>query len=66
MKITIKTYGRTELAQQHFPHIDPHSAWRKMHRWMMIKPRLRRLTEGTSRTFTPREVQLIFDELGEP
>ena len=29
MTQTPKTLGRTELAQQYFPYILPHSAWQK-------------------------------------
>ena len=31
MEKTIRTFGRSELAQQYFPQISPMSAWRKFH-----------------------------------
>ena len=67
----VRQYGRQELALRYFPQMTPASAWRKLRRWLCINPRLRRLVwhrgDGPQvRTFTPREVQSIIDELGEP
>ena len=66
MEKTIRTFGRSELAQQYFPQISPMSAWRKFREWLVLNPSLRSLASVTRRTFTPAEVQLIFNELGEP
>jgi hypothetical protein len=45
--------------------------WQKLKSWMMINPRLRETFFGKSdgaglRSFTPKQVQMIVDELGEP
>ena len=67
----IREYGRTELAQLYSPTVTPESAWRKFRRWMDRFPGLtERLREmgysDRSRIFTPRQVRLIVDCLGEP
>ena len=66
MEQTIKTYGRSELAQLYFPDLLQKSAWQKLKSWLEQNPRLRNLAALTRRTFTPAEVALIYSELGEP
>ena len=61
-----KVFGRSELAQCYFPKLKPMSAWEKFKEWLAYNPRLRSLLTLTRRTYTPAEVQLIYDELGEP
>ena len=63
---TIRTYGRSELAQCYFPSLQQKCAWQKLRRWLLINPRLQRLASLPRRTFTPAEVYQIYDELGEP
>ena len=68
---TIRAYGRQELACLYFPESSPRSAWRRLKGWIMLNPRLRSglAPEGRMsllRSFTPREVELITEELGEP
>lgn len=67
----MREYGRTELAQMYCPDIAPGSAWRKLRRWMRLYPGL---VDGLaaigyderSRSFTPAQVRLIVEALGEP
>ena len=66
MEKIIKTFGRSELAQQYFPTLKAMSAWKNLKSWFSINPRLRHLADITRRTFTPAEVTLIYSELGEP
>ena len=66
METTIRTYGRTELAQLYFPAICPRAAWAKLRIYMHDYPRLRKLLASGRRTFLPVEVALIFDTLGRP
>ncbi len=66
METTVKTYGRSELAQQYFPHLKQMSAWLKLKSLMLEYPELEALTQLSRRTFTPREVALLFDTLGAP
>ena len=62
----VRTFGRSELAQQYFPRLSAMSAWRKFKEWLEVNPRLRGLLSLTRRTYTPAEVQLIYSEIGEP
>lgn len=71
MEFRIREYGRTELALAYCPDIAPESAWKKLKRWIDHYPglceRLRR--EGYDprrRSFTPRQVGIIVECLGEP
>ena len=63
---TIRTFGRSELAQCYFPTLKPMSAWEKFKEWLAFNPRLSSLLTLSRRTFTPAEVRLIYAELGEP
>ena len=62
----VRTFGRSELAQLYFPQMQQKSAWQKLKSWLIINPRLRSLSSLPRRTFTPAEVALIYEELGEP
>ena len=66
MEKTTRSFGRTELAQCYFPRLCPEAAWHKLRSWLKINPRLQPLYGLRRRTFTPAEVQLIYEELGEP
>ena len=66
MEKVTRTFGRSELAQKYFPKLSSMSAWRKFKEWLDYNPRLQHLIQLTRRTFTPAEVQLIYQELGEP
>ncbi len=68
---SVRQYGRTELALEYSPNLTPKGAWQKLKSWMMINPRLREAfsckNNGAGlRSFTPKQVQMIVDELGEP
>lgn len=70
-KFKIREYGRMELAAQYCGSIMPESAWKKFRRWMRLYPGLmERLAaigyNERSRSFTPAQVRLIVDALGEP
>ena len=63
----LRQYGKSELALLYFPHLTQQSAWRKLNRWISLNPTLRQQLEGYElRTFTPRQVALIVEQLGEP
>ena len=66
MEKEIKTLGRTELAQLYFPFILPHSAWKKLKSLLEEDPDLQRLTMFKRRSFTPAEVNIIYQRLGHP
>lgn len=67
----IREYGRMELAGMYCHSILPESAWKKFKRWMVLYPGLmEQLTAigytDHSRSFTPAQVRLIVEALGEP
>jgi len=68
----LREYGRTELAQLYAPDITPEAAWRKLRSWMDIHPTLGSTlaTMGydprRQRSFTPAQVRVITEALGEP
>lgn len=66
-----RAYGRTELAQLYNPHLSPGAAWQKLRAWITRYPSLwqQLFAAGYSphqRVFTPRQVALIVEALGEP
>lgn len=67
----IRAYGRTELAQCYFPHLNPQTAYRKLQSWIDYHPGLRERLSATcanprSRMFMPVQVRLIVEAIGEP
>ena len=63
--MTIRSYGRSELAQLYFPLLQPVNAWRCLQRWITLNHELsKQLTElGYSprqRIFTSAQVGLLF------
>ena len=61
-----KTLGRTELAQLYFPYILPHSAWKKFKSLLEEDPDLPRISQIKRRSYTPAEVNIIYQRLGHP
>ena len=67
----IRAYGRMELAQLYSPQLTDIAAYRKMKKWIFLCPGLLQLLydlgdESKRRSFTPLEVRVIVDALGEP
>lgn len=67
----IRTYGKGELAQLYCPNITTAAARKKLMIWLHYYPNLidnLRVIgfSDTSKTFTPAQVRLIVDALGEP
>jgi hypothetical protein len=67
----MKSYSKKELAQAYAPHITPASAVNRLAAWIRHNEALYRalLDTGyrpTQQLFTPRQVELIFQHLGEP
>ena len=66
----IRAYGRMELAQLYSPTLTDIAAYRKMKKWISLCPGLlQRLYdlgyESKRRSFTPLEVRVIVDALGD-
>ena len=67
----IRVYGRTELTQMYSPHTTPQSAYNKLQRWIHRYPNLHDLLVKAGhrphqREYTPMQVKLIVEALGEP
>ena len=65
-EIHTQALGRTELAQRYFPYIQPRSAWLKLRAILMETPELEPLARLRRRTFTPAEVNIIYQFIGTP
>lgn len=68
---TIRSYGRTELAQCYFPDLNPQVAHRKLQGWINYYPNLRERLNATgmhprSRVYMPVHVRMIVEAIGEP
>ena len=67
----VKAFTKKELALQYFPQSHPRTAVNRLMSWIKYcTPLWQKLLEGgyrkTSKSFSPREVKLIADHLGEP
>ena len=62
----MQSFKRSELAMCYFTDLKPMSTWEKFKDWQNANARLRPLLSLSRRTYTPAEVQLIYDALGEP
>jgi len=67
----VRSYGRMELAQMYSPEVTPQRAWRRLREWIAFNGELSEMLrrtgyDGRHRSFTPRQVGLIFEYLGEP
>ena len=67
----LRAYGRTELAQAYNPHLSPGTAWQKLSLWIRLYPELTERLKAIGylphqRVFTPRQVAMIVEALGEP
>ena len=61
----IKSYGKSELAMKYFPDSTKQTALKKFRFWLNLNPRLRHLLR-IGKSCTPKQVQLIVNEIGEP
>ena len=67
----LRAYGRTELAQLYSPHLSAGAAWQKLRAWISLYPGLTDQLSAAGytprlRMFTPRQVRMIVEALGEP
>ena len=70
IEFKIRAYGRMELAQLYSPELTGIAAYRKMNKWIVRCPGLRNACsicyQPQHRSYTPLEVRVIVDALGEP
>ncbi len=60
----IKAYYKAELATVYCSEMSPRGALRRFNKWLKRNPRLNSLLNEND--FTPRQVQQIVEELGDP
>ncbi|NDV84276.1 DUF4248 domain-containing protein [Bacteroides sp. 51] len=70
-KFVIKAYLKVELARLYNPHMSDEGALRKMRRWINHQPQLKARMDSlqlspSDRQYTPKQVRLIVEYLGEP
>ena len=70
-EFVIRAYTKKELALMYFPDSSPRTAVNHLMAWIRRCTRLWELLketdyETTCKTFTPRQVRAIVDQLGEP
>lgn len=71
MEFQYRMYGKSELALKYCPHLSASAARRKLMQWIELQPQLVEdlqhlgLVEN-SRCFTPIQVRLIVEAIGEP
>ena len=65
-KFQIRTYGKSELAMLYFPRHSTEAAMRNFRVWLEVNPRLRHLRKVKGYFFTPRQVAMIVEEVGQP
>jgi hypothetical protein len=65
-KLKVQSIVRSELAQRYFPYVQPMSAWLKLKALLLENPDLEPLTQVKRRTFSPAEVNKIYQALGQP
>lgn len=70
-KFKLKSYGKSELAALYLPDIAPRSAADVLKKWIDKSPGLSEALAATGlqlldRRYTPAQVQLIVQVLGEP
>ncbi len=67
---TIKVYGKTELALLYSPAVSPEVARRRLAYWILRYPGLseRLCAHGGkyAHFYTPAQVRILFEALGEP
>jgi len=69
--MNIRSYGKGELAQLYCPNITTAAARKKLMLWINYYPNLMENLRtigfsNASRSFTPAQVRMIVDALGEP
>lgn len=69
-QFVIRLYGRMELAQLYSPDVTPGTAWHRLRACIEKHPTLLPALQATGyrrqRFFTPAQVRLIVEAIGEP
>ena len=62
----VHAYGKSELAMMYFPGNSKKVALTKFRLWLLRNKRLKGFVSRESKFFTPKQVEIILEELGEP
>ena len=62
----IRRYGKSELALLYMQGASEKAAMKLLNEWLEVNPRLRHLARIRKKYFTPKQVKLIVEEIGEP
>ena len=62
----IHAYGKSELAMLYFPGDGKKEALNKFRTWLQRNRRLKGFVSRQSNYYTPKQVKIIVEELGEP
>ncbi len=65
-KFIIRAYGKSELAMMYFPKLSPETAMKLLKTWLRVNPRLQHLVGSKAKFYTPKQVKMMVEELGEP
>jgi hypothetical protein len=62
----VRAYGKSELAMLYFPGDSKATALKKLRYWLKVNKRLRKFITPKRKYYSPKQVRVIIDELGEP
>jgi hypothetical protein len=62
----IHAYGKSELAMKYFPGDNKELALKKLRCWFSKNKKLKHFVSREKKYFTPKQVKIIIEELGEP
>ena len=65
-KFIIRAYGKSELAMLYLPQHTKSTALKLLKTWLQVNPRLRSIARNKSKFYTPKQVRMMVEELGEP
>jgi len=65
-KFVIRAYGKSELAMLYLPHHSKSTALKLLKTWLAVNPRLKNIARNKSKFYTPKQVKMMVEELGEP
>lgn len=69
-QFVIRAYGFNELARLYFPDVAPKTATNQLRQWLKSQQIQEKLNQAGyspgKKIFSPKQVSIIVDELGEP
>ena len=65
-KFVIRAYGKSELAMLYLPKHSKTTALKLLKSWLAFNPRLRSVAKSKSKYYSPKQVKMIVEEIGEP